>query len=63
MVTFAPRFEVPETVNEVKPVAAPSKSKLPVMVSALVPPARVEMKFTVEPVKVRSPVERVTAPV
>ena len=63
MVTLAPRLLVPDTLNVLIPEAVSSKSKLPVMVSALVPPARVETKFTVEPVKVRSPVERVTAPV
>ena len=63
VVTLAPRLLVPETVNEVKPVAAPSKSRLPEIASALLPPATVEPKLTVVPVKVRSPPLKVVAPV
>ena len=60
---MAPKLEVPETLKVVIPVAVPSRSRLPVMVSALLPPARVDTKFTVEPVKVRSAPDKVTAPV
>jgi hypothetical protein len=52
VVTSAPRFEVPETANVDNPVAAPSRSKLPVMVNPLVPPASVDPKLTVDAVKV-----------
>ena len=62
VVTLAPRLEVDDTSKVVKPVAAPSRSKLPVTVKALLPPARVDTKFTVEPVRVRSPPESVTPP-
>ena len=41
MVTLAPRLEVPDTDVDVNPVAAPSKSKLPVTVNAFDPPANV----------------------
>ena len=60
---MAPKLDVPETLKVDKPVAAPSRSRLPVTVKALVPPAKVDTKFTVEPVRVRSPPESVTAPV
>ena len=60
---MAPRLEVPDTLNVDKPVAAPSRSRLPVTVKALVPPAKVDKKLMVEPVRVRSPPESVTAPV
>ena len=63
VVTSAPKLEVPDTSKVLRPVAAPSKSRLPVTVKALVPPAKVDTKFTVEPVRVRSPPESVTAPV
>ena len=63
MVTFAPRFDVPDTSNVVNPVAAPSRSKLPVMVKALFPPARVDPKLTVVPVRVLFPPDNVVAPV
>jgi hypothetical protein len=60
VVTFAPRLEVPETSNVDNPVAAPSRSKLPVMVNPLVPPARVSTKLTMDPVKVLSAPDKVT---
>ena len=60
---MAPRLEVPDTLKVDKPVAAPSRSRLPVIVKAWVPPANVDTKFTVEPVKVRSAPDKVTAPV
>ena len=41
MVTLAPKLEVPDTDVDVNPVAAPSRFKLPVMVKAFYPPARV----------------------
>jgi len=63
VVTFAPRFEVPDTSNVVNPVAAPSRSKLPVMVKALFPPARVDPKLTIDPVRVLFPPDNVVAPV
>ena len=49
VVTLAPRFDVPDTSNVVNPVAAPSRSKLPVMVNPFVPPSRVDPKLTVVP--------------
>ena len=61
MVTFAPRLEVPETSNVVNPVAAPSRSTLPVIVKAFVPPARVDPKLIIVPVKILSPPDKVTA--
>ena len=60
VVTSAPRFEVPETANVDNPVAAPSRSKLPVMVNPLVPPARVSTKLTIDAVKVLSAPDKVT---
>ena len=62
MVTFAPRFDVPDTDNVDRLVAAPSRSTLPVMVKAFAPPARVDPKLTVVPVKILSPPDKVTAP-
>ena len=61
VVTLAPRLEVDDTAKVVKPVAAPSKSKIPVMVRALLPPTKVDAKLTVEPCKVRSPPDKVTS--
>ena len=43
-------------------VAAPSRSNIPVMINPLVPPARVDPKLTVDPVKVLSAPDNVTAP-
>ena len=63
MVTSAPRFDVPDTDNVVNPVAAPSRSKLPVMVKALSPPARVDPKLTVVPVRVLFHPDNVVSPV
>ena len=63
VVTLAPKLDVPDTSKVLRPVAASSRSRLPVTVKALVPPAKVDTKFTVEPVRVRSAPERVTAPV
>ena len=63
VVTFAPRLEVPDTDKVVNPVAASSRSNAPVMIKAFVPPARVDTKLTVEPVKVLSAPDNVTAPV
>ena len=60
MVTSAPRFDVPETSNVVNPVAAPSRSKLPVIVNPLSPPARVDTKLTVVPSKVLLAPDNVT---
>ncbi|NCW79969.1 MAG: hypothetical protein EBW08_03660 [Pelagibacteraceae bacterium] len=62
VVTSAPRLEVPDTANVDRLVAAPSRSTLPVMVKAFVPPARVDPKLTVVPVKILSPPDKVTAP-
>ena len=45
----------------VNPVAAPSRSKLPVMVNPLVPPASVDPKLTIDAVKVLSAPDNVTA--
>ena len=61
VVTLAPRLEVPETANVHRLVAAPSRSKLPVMVNPLVPPARVDPKLIIVPVKILSPPDKVTA--
>src|SRR6056300_1319008 len=61
VVTSAPRLEVPETSNVDNPVAAPSRSKLPVMVNPLVPPARVSTKLTIDAVNVLSAPDNVTA--
>ena len=55
VVTFAPRLEVSETNKVVSPVAAPSRSRLALMINALLPPARVDVKFTVDAVRVREP--------
>jgi hypothetical protein len=60
VVTFAPRLEVPDTSNVDNPVAAPSRSKLPVMVNPLSPPARVSTKLTIDAVKVLSAPDNVT---
>ena len=60
VVTSAPRLDVPETANVDNPVAAPSRSKLPVMVNPFVPPARVSTKLTMDPVKVLLPPDNVT---
>ncbi len=54
---------VPETLRVVTSVIAPPKTALPVIVSALVPPAMVELVVIVVPWRVRSPPESVTAPV
>ena len=58
---------VPETESVVTPVmvsAVPSpKTALPVIVSALLPPVTVPFVVMVEPVRVRSPPLKVTAPV
>ena len=62
MVTFAPRSDVPDTANVDRLVAAPSRSTLPVMVKAFVPPARVDPKLIIVPVKILSPPDKVTAP-
>ncbi len=55
---------VPETLRMVTSVIAPPKTALPVIVSALVPPAMVELAVIVVPCKVRvAPVPvSVTAP-
>ena len=60
---LAPRFDVPDTDRFVTLVIAPSTSALPVMVRLLFPPTRVDAVLMVEPVKVRSEPEIVTAPV
>ena len=57
---MAPRFEVPDTEVEVKLDAAPSRSRLPVTVSAFDPPLSVLANWVL-PVMVDDPV-RVTAP-
>ena len=62
VVTFAPRLDVPDTANVDRLVAAPSRSTLPVMVKAFVPPARVDPKLIIVPVKILSPPDKVTAP-
>ena len=63
VVTLAPRLLVPEIAKLVTPVMAPSMSALPMMVKLLLPPAKVEPVLMVVPVKVRSPPDKVTAPV
>ena len=60
VVTLAPRLAVPDTEVEVKLDAAPSRSRLPVTVSAFDPPLSV-LANCVLPVMVEEPV-RVTAP-
>src|SRR6056300_112466 len=60
LVTSAPSSELPDTDSVDNPVAAPSRSKLPVMVNPLVPPARVSTKLTMDPVKVLLPPDKVT---
>ena len=60
VVTLAPRLEVPDTEVEVKLDAAPSRSRLPVTVSAFDPPLSVPANWVL-PVMVDDPV-RVTAP-
>src|SRR6056300_564916 len=60
VVTFAPRFDVPDTDNVDRLVAAPSRSKLPVMVNPFVPPARVSTKLTIDAVKVLLSPDNVT---
>ena len=62
MVSYAPMFAVPDTLKVVTPVMTPSMSAAPVMVKALLPPAKVLCVFTVEAVSVRSPPLKVTAP-
>ena len=57
---MAPRLEVPDTEVEVKLDAAPSRSRLPVTVSAFDPPLSVPANWVL-PVMVDDPV-RVTAP-
>src|SRR6056300_1993688 len=61
VVTSAPRLEAPETSNVDRLVAAPSRSKLPVMVNPLVPPASVDPKLTIDAVNVLSAPDNVTA--
>ena len=61
VVTLAPRLEVPDTDNVDRSVAAPSRSTLPVMVKAFVPPARVDPKLIIVPANVVSAVNT-TAP-
>ena len=62
MVTSAPKLEVPDTDNVVSPVAAPSRSKAPVMINVFIPPSTVDPKLTVDAVKVLSAPDNVTAP-
>ncbi len=54
---------VPDTLKFVTPVIAPPKTALPVIESALVPPAIVELVVMVVPCNVLSPLASVTAPV
>ena len=61
MVTLAPMLEVPDTLRFVMPANAPSMSAAPVMVNALLPPAKVLCVLTVEPAKVVA-AAKVTAP-
>src|SRR6056300_448155 len=63
VVTSAPKLEVVDTDSVDRLVAAPSRSKAPVMINAFVPPARVDPKLTVDAVKVLSAPDKVTAPV
>src|SRR6056300_374285 len=63
VVTFAPRLEVVDTDKVDNPVAAPSRFNAPVMIKALVPPATVVPKLTVDAVNVLVPPDKVTAPV
>jgi hypothetical protein len=63
VVTLAPRLEVVDTDSVVNPVAAPSKSKAPVMIKALFPPARVDPKLTIDPSNVLFPPYNIEAPV
>ena len=60
VVTLAPRSDVPDTDSDVNPVAAPSRSKLPVIVNPLFPPTRVSTKLTVDAVNVLLPPDKVT---
>jgi hypothetical protein len=60
VVTSAPRLEVLDTSNVDNPVAAPSRSNIPVTVNPLVAPARVDPKLIVDPVKVLLPPDKVT---
>src|SRR6056300_639345 len=63
VVTFAPRLEVVDTDKVDNPVAAPSRFNAPVMIKALLPPATVVPKLTVDAVNVLVPPDKVTAPV
>src|SRR6056300_1071679 len=61
VVTFAPKLEVVDTDSVDRLVAAPSRSKAPVMINAFVPPSTVDPKLTVDAVKVLSAPDNVTA--
>src|SRR6056300_413930 len=61
VVTSAPRLEVPDTDSVDRLVAAPSRSKAPVMINAFVPPSTVDPKLTVDAVNVLSAPDNVTA--
>ena len=63
VVILAPKFDVPDTDKLVTPVIVPSTSALPVIVKLLLPPLMVETLLIVVPLKIRSPPDRVTAPV
>ena len=64
VVTLAPMVEVPETLKFVTLVIAPPIDALPVMVSAIAPPFKVDELVTVVPVNVLVPVPlTVIAPV
>ena len=60
VVTFAPRLDVPDTANVDRSVAAPSRSKLPVIINPFAPPSRVSTKLTVDAVNVLSAPYKVT---
>ena len=60
---MAPMVEVPETLKFVTFIIAPPIDALPVMVSAIAPPFKVDELVTVVPVSVLVPVPvTVTAP-
>ena len=54
VVTFAPRVVVPLTERFVTPLTAPPSDALPVIASALLPPASVDDVVTVVPASVAS---------
>ena len=59
---MAPRLDASDTYNEFKLVAAPSRSRSPVIVNPSAPPSSVDLKLTIEASNVRSTPLNVTAP-